>query len=153
MVFEVRLQLRYWHNLGQFYLAILGFTLFQWLAWYLATSLEPAEGQSHEGNDLAQVFVRLIFLALQMLLTVVFSEKLHLFQVQLILLSQANALLLVLKLPMDPISSFVLLLVLSYPHCKRAEKKHQKEILDAFDEDETLYFATNKPPKAAPDYG
>lgn len=125
------------YELYDFYGILGGFLAAQELTFFIAT-------QASQHSTFGHVVIRLIYYMVAVLMLVIFDNKLHWFQVKNILLMQTNGTLLMMKIGFHPVSSLLLLSLISYPLCKRFEKEYAEHITEAFKDDEKMYFACGK---------
>jgi hypothetical protein len=68
---------------------------------------------------LTDMLVRVFFILIQVILLLIFENKLHLFQARTLLVVTLNALLLATKIQINPLATFLLLTFISGPRFQR----------------------------------
>ena len=141
-------------DMKEFIFALLGFAIFQICAFVLA-------GYAHDHSKflififysyifllfidlLTDLIVRFFFIIIQIILMLIFESKLHFFQHKILCLVVLNAVLLLMVSQMNPIKSYVLLYVISYPYFYRLEESLSDSIDQAFVNDVHLDYYTHK---------
>ena len=105
----------------EFGLAIIGFAIYQYCAYVLAFY-----AQKH--NMLTDMVVRCFFMIIQLILLLIFESRLHFFQHKWLALTIANACLIFCSTEMNPIKTFIMLYVVTWPYFYRVEKSIEDKI-------------------------
>ena len=121
----------------EFIFALAGFAVFQYCAYVLA-------GYAHDHNLLTDIIVRGFFIVIQLILMLIFESKMHYFQHKILCLVMCNAFLIFFVTQMNPIKTYALLYVISYPYFYRLEEELSDSIDEAFANDVHLDFYTHK---------
>ena len=112
-------------------MAIVAFALYQYCAYILAY-------YAARHNLLTDMVVRCFFIIIQLILLLIFESRLHFFQHKWLLLTILNAAIIFCGTEMDPVRTFVMLYVVTWPFFFRVEKSLENEIAKAFEDDPHL---------------
>jgi hypothetical protein len=119
--------------LHSFYQLIVGVVVLQVVSYYLAIRAE-------DHHIMTMIMVRLLFFGIQVVLFLVIDERLHFFQFKVVHLTVVTCVYELCAGHVNPLLALPLFSVLAAPYFKRREKVFEKEIKEALDNDEHLYY-------------
>ena len=106
------------------------------MAWWLARL-------AADHGLMGDIVTRVAFFIINCLLVLIFENKIHYFQYRHIWMVNVNGLLVLLSTQMNPIFTYALMYVLTYPSFKRSAEEISEFIDEAINDDEKMWFLTN----------
>lgn len=131
-----------------FYQLMFGIVALQMAAHYLALRAE-------DHHILTVLMVRMLFGGIQVVLFLILDEQMHYFQFKTVQLAMATCVYELCAGHVNPILVMLTFYVLARPYFRRREKELEKQIKEAYDNDEHLYYYSRnmeKPSRSRANY-